>query len=305
MTGKKYHRVQKMKVYLINLDSETERMKTVHEHLEECGFGNYERISASRGGSKNENISDFALNMCPKGAMGCSASHRKIWKDVIDKDLDMAMILEDDVRFVDGAMDELKKTLEDLPGDFDILYIGSSGANSFEANNFTDFILQPIATVLGRKGEKVSDRLVAPLIPFDMHAYIISNNGAKKLFAKEQVTCLQDFEVAVTMADVKMYACEPNLARQATEVFDSNRNTKFPYLLTKYIPHARDPRICTSFLEVMNTFPVTIWTLIIGIVSVFQPLVLLLIVPDIYKNFNMVLSTLLINLLTRVVLLRL
>jgi GR25 family glycosyltransferase involved in LPS biosynthesis len=293
-----------MKVYVINLDSESERMKTVHDHLEACGLGHYERVSAVKGGTKEENISDFALNMCSNGAMGCSASHRKIWKEVIDQDLDMVMILEDDVRFVDGAMDELEKALEDLPDDFDILYVGSSGANSFQATKLTDFLLYPLASLLGRKGEKISDRLVAPLVPFDMHAYIVSNKGAKKLFGKEQVTCLQDFEVAVAMADVKMYACEPSLARQATEVFDSNRNTKFPFLLTKYIPRARDPGICTSFLEVLNTFPVTGWTLILGIVSAFQPLVLLLIVPDIYKNFNMVLSTLLINLLVRVILSR-
>lgn len=289
-----------MKVYLINLDSETERMKTVDLHLTDIGLNHYERVSASRTGTHNENISDFSQKMCIQSALGCSASHRKVWKEVVDQNLDMAMILEDDVRFVDGAMEELDKVLEELPEDFDILYIGSGGLNSHTIRHIGDLFLYPISLINGRKGEKISDRLITPLVPLDMHAYVISNKGAKKLFEREQISCHQDLEIAVFMDNLKMYACDPVLAEQTN--FESSRNSKFPYVISRFF---NTPAFSSTSYDIFHTFPISLWTVIIGILSVFQPMVLLLVIPDIYYNFTMVISALMINLLVRVILLRL
>jgi GR25 family glycosyltransferase involved in LPS biosynthesis len=277
-------------------------MKTVDLHLSDIGLSHYERVSASMCGTRDENISEFSLNMCMPGALGCSASHRKIWKEVIDQNLDMAMILEDDVRFVDGAMEELDKALSELPDDFDILYVGSSGLNSYRIRNIGDLFLYPISLLTGRRGEKISDRLVSPLFPLDMHAYVISNKGAKKLFERQQLSCHQDLEIAIFMGDIETYACEPVLATQAIDKFESSRHSKFPYVVSKFF---NNPAFSSTSYDILHTFPISLWTLIVGVLSVFQPALLLVIIPDVYYNFNMVISTLLINLVVRVILSRL
>ena len=283
---------------MINLDSETKRMDVLDKHLNECGLSHYERVSAET--KPAEDMSTWMHTMCPKGVGGSAASHRKIWKEVISKNLDMAMILEDDVRFVDGAMDELDKALEDLPEDFDILYVGSSGLNNAEIQEPKDLLLYPVSLYTGRTGKKISDRLVAPLAPYDIHAYIISNKGAKKLLEQEQFLCFLDSDINITRG-INMYACSPSLASQADEEFGSHSATTFPYLVTGVFGRGKvAPNI--KWLELFNTFPISIWVVVFGIISAFNPIFLLVLLPDVYWNFNMVMSTLLIMFLTKLVL---
>lgn len=273
-------------------------METLDKHLTECGLSHYERVSAET--QPAEDMSSWMHNMCPRGVGGSAASHRKIWKEVISQNLDMAMILEDDVRFVDGAMDELDKALEDLPEDFDILYVGSSGLNSDTIRGPKDLLLYPVSLFAGRQGKKISDKLVAPLAPYDIHAYIISPKGAAKLLERDQFLCFLDSDINV-MSGLDMYACTPSLANQADEEFGSHSATTFPYLVTGVFGRGK---VATNIklLEVFNTFPISIWVIVMGILCAFQPALLLVLLPDVYWNFNMVMSTLLIMFLVRLVL---
>jgi hypothetical protein len=180
--------------------------------------------------------------------------------------------------------------------------VGSGGFNTSEIRNISDLLMYPIALMNGRTGgKKISDRIDTPLVPYDMHAYIVSNKGAAKLFEREQSSCLQDYEIAMFMKGLNMYACTPSLARQATEVFKSNRFSTFPYLLTQYF---NNPALQVKFFEAFNTFPVSLWSLIVGVIGGFQPIFLSILVPDIYSNLPMVLATLFISFLVRAILVR-
>ena len=78
------------KIYCINLDKRTDRweefQRDVLEGLE-LDKDKFERISA---------IDTSGLSGKDTGAIGCSLSHLKIWKDVIDNGYNSVLIFEDD-----------------------------------------------------------------------------------------------------------------------------------------------------------------------------------------------------------------
>ena len=78
------------KIYCINLDKRTDRwedfQRDVIEGLE-LDKDKFERISA---------IDTLSLGYHASGAIGCSLSHLKIWKDMIENKYESALVFEDD-----------------------------------------------------------------------------------------------------------------------------------------------------------------------------------------------------------------
>ena len=95
------------KIYCINLDKRTDRwtefQRDVLEGLE-LDKGKFERISA---------IDTCMLDFEYSGAIGCSLSHLKIWKDMIDNGYDSVLIFEDDFKPLKSAK-EFKYIMSEL-----------------------------------------------------------------------------------------------------------------------------------------------------------------------------------------------
>ena len=60
------------------------------------------RISSSPGSAVG-----MALFLQPRGVIGCYLSHRRFWQMVVDRKMDYAVILEDDVKLVDGFKEKV------------------------------------------------------------------------------------------------------------------------------------------------------------------------------------------------------
>ena len=99
------------KIYVINLDSRPDRMEKVVEKFKSIGLGNYERVSAI----KTNN-----------GWEGCKASHLSIVKDAKDNNYKNFLVFEDDFILHTEFNDILTKSLDDLPDDWDMLYMGGN-----------------------------------------------------------------------------------------------------------------------------------------------------------------------------------
>ena len=96
------------------------------------------------------------------GAIGCYLSHVLLWKKMIDENLPCLLIFEDDATFTNDFSLKIDKVIDNLPSDADILFLGvNANFNPQPYNN--DF------TIIGGQF-------------FGTHGYIISNNGAKKMF---------------------------------------------------------------------------------------------------------------------------
>ncbi len=91
------------KIFCINLDKDTERWDAVKQNT--C----IERISGINSKKDKDIIKDFCLDLDPvdttaelyfhynDGAIGCFLSHLKVWKKIVDENIDYSLILEDDI----------------------------------------------------------------------------------------------------------------------------------------------------------------------------------------------------------------
>jgi GR25 family glycosyltransferase involved in LPS biosynthesis len=97
------------------------------------------------------------------GGIGCALSHLRCWNDIINKNLDAALILEDDIRMDSNFNDLIKKYSNSVPESYDILFIGYHPASIkyVDIQSPNDFI----------KSKKV----------YGLFGYIVSSQGAKKL----------------------------------------------------------------------------------------------------------------------------
>lgn len=61
----------------------------------------------------------------PKGQLGCTLSHLKVWIDAIAHGAKSIVVFEDDMQFVgDDTNERLGVALAELPSDWDIFYLG-------------------------------------------------------------------------------------------------------------------------------------------------------------------------------------
>jgi GR25 family glycosyltransferase involved in LPS biosynthesis len=103
---------------------------------------------------------------------------------VVDRNLDSAIIFEDDVRLVDNFKDTLQTYLQRLETEgnsYDVLLLGAigrvhpDGKESFGSRLFSNYIG-------GKRPRQVlSNYLFKPRRPAGTHAYMVSNAGARRL----------------------------------------------------------------------------------------------------------------------------
>lgn len=114
-----------MKVFVVSLKSAEKRRKSISAALESQNI-DFEFFDAIKGAElSNEQIEQYCdletLKRHPEwmnpGAIGCSLSHVFIYQKIIDNNLSGAVILEDDMLFVEGIkgiIDSLENQSEEL-----------------------------------------------------------------------------------------------------------------------------------------------------------------------------------------------
>ncbi|XP_012689568.2 probable inactive glycosyltransferase 25 family member 3 [Clupea harengus] len=126
-------------IYLINLRRRPERRERMMWSLYELGI-NAKVVDAVDGGALNStDIKVLGVDLLPgyhdpfsgrtltKGEVGCFLSHYYIWKEMVDMQLDKALILEDDVRFQGNFKRRLLRLMDEVEKvelDWDIIYLG-------------------------------------------------------------------------------------------------------------------------------------------------------------------------------------
>ncbi len=283
-----------MKVFVINVDKDNRRMESLHKHLVEHDI-EYDRVTAETG--PDEDFSSVLRHTCSKGVLGSFTSHRKIWKQIVDEELDMAMILEDDARFTENAPEVLNKVLEQLPPDFDILYLGCGGVCDDSVKS--PFDLVHFMMLLTPKASKtVSENLVVPAAPMEIHAYIISRKGAETLLKKKPTMCFGDLDIGIT-DNLHLYACKPSIAIQDRETFVSHAVSKFPKLINGIIGEQYNLDIIG--FRLFDTLSFNWWTVLLGVLIAYFPWAILVLIPDVYDSPNMIVSTLFVTMLIKIV----
>jgi GR25 family glycosyltransferase involved in LPS biosynthesis len=154
------------KIFCINLDHRTDRWAKCQEKFKKLGIlDKVERFSAFK--LEHDNIQFKKL----LGQAGCTLSHMAILKKALDNNYSNYLVLEDDFEINDSQIDflsNLKNSLEELPSDWDILYLGG---------NLTDVYGKiPI--------EKYSKSLYQVNSCHTTHAIAFSRTGMQKMAQK-------------------------------------------------------------------------------------------------------------------------
>jgi|28_taG_2_1085356.scaffolds.fasta_scaffold00015_160 glycosyl transferase family 25 len=94
--------MQQIPIFLINLDRSSDRLEDISRRLSAMNL-TFERIPAVNSDDipdeQAERLLSYRSGHLPlgKGEMGCFLSHRKVWKEIIDRGLTWAFVAEDDL----------------------------------------------------------------------------------------------------------------------------------------------------------------------------------------------------------------
>ncbi|XP_048448404.1 procollagen galactosyltransferase 2-like [Rhincodon typus] len=171
-------------IFMINLKRRTDRRKRMLHTLYEQEI-EVKVVDAVDGKALNtSHLKALNIEMLPgyhdpysgriltRGEIGCFLSHYYIWKEVIDRGLQKVLVLEDDNRFQPHFRRRITKLMEDIKEnqlDWDLIYIGRKRMQ----------VEHPEKSVPGIRNLVEADYSYWTL------AYVISQQGAKKLVAAE------------------------------------------------------------------------------------------------------------------------
>ena len=167
-----------MKKFVINLKRRTDRLE---QFFKRCPYPRetIEIVYAFDGTNPNsENkkekklISKFPKDRQP-GAIGCSISHLRIWKKIVNENISHAMIFEDDCLFDQNFL-EFMNSIE-LPPGFKIIYPGGRFHKNF---TIPSTAMIPINTKVYQHNDTLWNN---HLHERTTHCYIISYECAKFL----------------------------------------------------------------------------------------------------------------------------
>ena len=229
------------KTYIINMDKDTERLRKVKKQLDDYDISNYERIQGVNGKELTEvqlenATSKICKEYCIKSSIGCAMSHIKVYKKIVDNNDSSALILEDDVVFEDDFKSRLLKKTSDVPKDFDIVYIGCNQCNK---KGDIKSIADLYSLTFKSKYENINESVFVPRMAFALHAYIVSNKGARKLlemFERDKIYGHIDLQIQNEREkyDLKVYAIRPLLAYQDINITNtSSQTTSYPCIVNK------------------------------------------------------------------------
>lgn len=179
------------KVYVINMDSQKDRMEHMDSVLKHHGI-TYTRFSAVKGSDVkfSDRLTSYCNKFCPDGMKGCALSHNTLWKDIIEKNYSYALILEDDVQLDPVFFESVKRGLDSVPSDFDILWLGCHTA----VEDDTPFA-KVLTAALSRTSEPINEYVTKSSCGFGAYGYIISKPCAER-FIDLQIPFHIDYSMA-------------------------------------------------------------------------------------------------------------
>ena len=221
----------------------------------------------------SEYIHPFFKYFMPKSAIGCAISHIMLWEKLLASSDEKMLILEDDVIFAQKP-EEFKyflgKSLENVPSDFDLLYLGCFFCSP-KKNKFSK-LYHPIS--YNKKYEVVNEFINKPKIIFATHAYIISRNGADKLlrYLKQKIATHIDFSIQQisNKGNIIAYVTNPILIYQTSNdnAISTNTSSKHPAIIMNAIPKTYlDDKLSLKYFLTLSMF--SIGPLNISIISLF------------------------------------
>ena len=221
------------KIFVIHMKDDKDREVHIKSQFEKISTKYEFRRGVIPTNEERKNYTSSNRLMCSKSMLGIYLAHRYIWEEIVNNNIPNAVIFEDDVVFVEEIASVLPKAVNELPRDWELMYLGCITC----CNNVSPII--KYALVLKGMNCDCSKPYSSHLRIIDtalgMEAYAISLEGAKKLLqmipnASDHI----DIMVSLQLKNLKAYSVYPLVAYQHESGFKySNNNTKTPIILNQ------------------------------------------------------------------------
>lgn len=175
-----------LKAFFINLDQAPQRRAHIEVQLQRVGIL-ADRVSGIDGRNLPTNLACYfdlegnARHSLTAGQIGCQASHLKVMKLILERDLSSALVLEDDAVLAHDLSDILTEVLDELPASWDIVKLCRASTRA----------VRPLLTLSG-------DRLLVRYsrVPVGRAGYLVSREGAAKLLTPRKMCRPGDDEIS-------------------------------------------------------------------------------------------------------------
>jgi GR25 family glycosyltransferase involved in LPS biosynthesis len=173
--------MDRLKQYVINLKRRPDRLQYFYDHFPfektnvEVVYGFDGKYFEKENEREVQIFHNLPNNLLP-GEKGCLISHLRIYKDIIDKNIPFAVVMEDDGIFCENFKDKINEIINELPDDCQILYFGGRFEPYFKMDpgtfiSFSNKIVSHVQIKWEQRSWRNHDRTT--------HGYIISYNLAK------------------------------------------------------------------------------------------------------------------------------
>ena len=231
-----------MKAYMISLNDSTEKI----DYLKSFGI---ETVLVKGVNGKTipieeivKRVSNTYKTFGPKSAIGCALSHMNTWKLFLKTNDEYAIIFEDDVVLEDNFNEKLKLALQDVPKDYDILYLGCTGCDDEQKFNTIKFMATLwMSPKTFNPPRKITDHISIPSAAFATHAYIVSRKGATKLLKNLDGKLHHHIDICIQNLvldnQIESYAVTPRIAYQTSTDDNQSENisSNYPLIVTSVL----------------------------------------------------------------------
>jgi glycosyl transferase family 25 len=241
--------MKKFQIYILNLKRHRNRRKHIISELEKQNIKNYEFVDAIDGNRlnksqldlmtcKNEKIFNPKNTNMSAGQIACALSHIKIYKKFLNSKFELALIFEDDAKFLNKFTEKLKRLiLNNFQYDSQIILL----------SKLREFYKKPIDKIKNYEFVEVTDSLYT-------HSYFINRNAAKSitLFNYPVKTVSDNFFVFKIYCGIKLYGLNPFLVDQDLKNFKTsitNKSDLNKIFLWKMYFHKKKNRILKKRLK--------------------------------------------------------
>jgi len=207
--------------FIINLDRRKDRLEKFFDTHPELD-GLVTRWSATDGKSLQMNT-ELATLFAPndffwkKSVMGCALSHLGLWWKLVNEQVEIGtyLIFEDDAKMAPGWRDVLAASMEHVPDDFDVLYLGGilpPNRQAFET------LLEPVTKYYSRirPNQIFGQPEPTPYFHSCAYAYVLSRRGAVKIIEMMRLKggywTSADHIMCGPNSDIKAYFLTPMVA---------------------------------------------------------------------------------------------
>jgi glycosyl transferase family 25 len=169
-------------VFVINLDRHTDRWRHIEAQLAAASI-DAERFPAIDGASIPPHLTDYFRPDCPLTApqIGCYASHMEVMRTIVGRDLDAALVLEDDAVLPANLSFVLFETLALAPDGWDLVRLCRPPKRACVPVR----MLSPPYSIVRYSR-----------IPVGAAGYLVSHSGARKLLAPRRIYRPNDVDIA-------------------------------------------------------------------------------------------------------------